>query len=126
MRNFYKNSIKALVSESMSEENIDSTKIERILSIIRKLPYPYNGIILKGYRDRIISEIEKHTFTLTTAHDVSDDFRKKVKSLFPKSIFFEEKVIDTSVLGGFKAQVGSQVVDTTVKEHIRQLESQFI
>jgi hypothetical protein len=126
MKNIYKNSIKSLVSESMSDGVIDSAKITKVLSIIKSLPYPHNGIILKAYAKAITSEIQTLTLTLTTAHRSSDVLLKQIKQLFVQPIYFEEKIVNPNVLGGFRAQLGSQVIDMTVQEQIRQLEGQIL
>ena len=126
MKNRYKNSIKSLFSESMTDGKVDKVKVARIFSIIRNLPYPHNGIILKAYAGRIMTEIEKYTLTVTTAHEMSNNFIQKVKTLFSETIIFEEKEINQDVLGGFRAQLGSQVLDMTVREQIRQLEGSIL
>ncbi|MFV0605921.1 MAG: ATP synthase F1 subunit delta [Niabella sp.] len=70
-----------------------------------------------------------HTATLTTAVPVSDAVKNKIVSRVKKGSGYEHieliEKIDPAIIGGFKLQLGDQLVDASIAYDLKEVAKQF-
>jgi len=81
-------------------------------------------LLAASYRQLVDEQVGRVQATVTSARPLSDEQRSAVEAALRartgKHVVLEAKV-DPSVLGGMRAQVGSVVLDGTVKTHLERL-----
>ena len=87
------------------------SKKEDILSRLRKIKNKHEGIT-----EATIRTSEK--INETTKQDITHLLKKRHDS---KEVVIDE-IVDDSLLGGFKIEVGDEVIDLTIKNKIKKLQ----
>lgn len=127
-----KNLTEAIYESSLGKEGEDLHKIieksaiylknknllgkkEEILKALQKKINKENGIV----NAKVSSEIK---LKIETEKEVSEFIKKKYKA---KEIILEEKV-DPKLLGGIKIEIGDDIIDATLLNKIKQLQTYLI
>ncbi len=119
---------KQLFLASFTDGRIDKEKVGVIgRQIVESKPRNSIGI-LKEFQRLIRLEIEKHHAVIECASKLDDSTKKQLvanlKAKYGKDTTTEFKVVP-ELLGGVRVKIGSDVFDSSVRERLNRLESQF-
>ncbi len=109
--------------ESMNKGKIDTKKVKLFTSQFGKLPLSEAIISLESYAKALSREIDKITLTIESAVAISGDQIKKLELLMSKEFKIQktEKVLNPSLLGGFRFKIGDMVFDNSLKNKITEI-----
>ncbi len=121
---------KQLFQASFTDGRIDKQKVGVIgyaNSLSRSKPCNVLGI-LNEYQRLVRFEIESHHAVIESATKLDDGTKKQLvanlKAKYGKETTTEFKV-SPELLGGVRVKIGSDVFDSSVRERLNRLESQF-
>ena len=119
---------KQLFQASFTDGRIDKDKV-RIIGHQVVASKPRNSIgILKEYQRLVRFEVEKHHAVIESATKLDDSTKKQLvanlRAKYGKETTTEFKV-SPELLGGVRVKIGSDVFDSSVRERLSRLESQF-
>ncbi len=119
---------KQLFMASFTEGRIDKEKVGIIgRQIVESKPRNSLGI-LKEFQRLIRLEIEKHHAVIECATKLDDSTKKQLvanlKAKYGKETTTEFKLVP-ELLGGVRVKIGSDVFDSSVRERLNRLETQF-
>ena len=119
---------KQLFMASFTDGRIDKEKVGVIgRQIVESKPRNSLGI-LKEFQRLIRLEIEKHHAVIECASKLDDATKKQLvanlKAKYGKDTTTEFKVTP-ELLGGVRVKIGSDVFDSSVRERLNRLETQF-
>jgi F-type H+-transporting ATPase subunit delta len=119
---------KQLFQASFTDGRIDGAKVA---TIGRKVAdsKPRNSLgILKEFQRLIRLEVEKHHAVIESAAALDDGTKKQLlanlQSKYGNDLTTEFKV-SPELLGGLRIKIGSDVFDSSVRERLNRLESEF-
>jgi F-type H+-transporting ATPase subunit delta len=119
---------KQLFAASFTDGQLDAKKATAVARQITKSK-PRNSLgILKEYHRLVRLEVEKRHAVIESAVELDKAMSKKVVdslvSKYGKGLSTEFKVTP-ELLGGVRIKIGSDVVDGSVRERLRRLESEI-
>ena len=119
---------KQLFQASFTDGRIDKQKVSVIgKQVVASKPRNSLGI-LKEYQRLIRLEIEKHHAVIESATTLDADTKKQLlanlKAQYGKDLTTEFKV-SAELLGGLRIKIGSDVFDSSVRERLSRLETEF-
>jgi F-type H+-transporting ATPase subunit delta len=119
---------KQLFTASFSEGKLDQ---EKVAIIARKVAdsKPRNAIgILKEYQRRVRLEVAKHHAVVESAVELdqatTSQLIASLKSKYGPDVTTEFKV-SPELLGGLRIKIGSDVIDSSVRDRLNRLESEL-
>ncbi|EDY18061.1 H+transporting two-sector ATPase delta (OSCP) subunit [Chthoniobacter flavus Ellin428] len=120
---------KQLFAASFTEGKLDAKRVAAIAKEVAGSK-PRNALgILKEYRRLVRLESAKHHAIVESAVDLDEAMAKELtaslKAKYGKDLRTEFKV-SPELLGGLRIKVGSDVIDGSVRERLRRLESELI
>lgn len=119
---------KQLFQASFTDGRIDKEKVGIIgRQVVTSKPRNTLGI-LKEYQRLVRLEIERHHAVIESAAKLDDSTKKQLvanlRAKYGKDTTTEFKV-SPELLGGVRVKIGSDVFDSSVRERLNRLESQF-
>ena len=119
---------KQLFAASFTEGRLDPKKVTTIAREVGQSK-PRNALgILKEFHRLVRLEVEEHHAVVESAVELDAPTRKQLvsslKAKYGKGLSTEFNV-SPELLGGLRIKVGSDVVDGSVRERLRRLESEF-
>ena len=118
------------VLNKISEKNKLNELLTKFLSfLISKRRFFYLDKILKSFIETCSIKRGEVKAELTSAKDLSDNEVDSIKEELTKNFSSKIKLNykhDTSLIGGLIVQVGSTMVDTSIKNKLKQIENRMI
>src|SRR6202000_2326680 len=119
---------KQLFTASFTEGRLDNKKVKAIGKHVAQSK-PRNALgILKEFQRLVRLEVEKHHAVIESAVELDEDMTKQLTSnlraQYGKELSTEFRV-SPELLGGLRIKVGSDVIDGSVRERLRRLESEL-
>jgi F-type H+-transporting ATPase subunit delta len=119
---------KQLYQASFTEGRIDKEKVATIgRQIVASKPRNSLGI-LKEYQRLVRLEIERHHAVIESATELDAATKKQLvanlKAKYGKDLTTEYRV-SSELLGGLRIKIGSDVYDSSVRERLNRLETEF-
>lgn len=112
--------VKRLYRESFAKNTLDNSLVEKAISIISKLPYPYSLNILTEYKKQIFAYLASKTLKIESANGLSSNDISSIENLFKErySLMYTQTEINDSLIAGVKITAGDYVFDTSIKNQI--------
>jgi len=119
---------KQLYQASFTDGRIDKEKVGTIgRQVVESKPRNSLGI-LKEYQRLVRMEIERHHALIESATELDPATKKQLvanlKAKYGKDLTTEYRV-SAELLGGLRIKIGSDVFDSSVRERLSRLESEF-
>ncbi len=117
---------KQLFAASFTEGRLDAKKVKIVAQKVGESK-PRNALgILKEYQRLVRLEVDKHHAIIESAVELDEATGKQLvaslRAKYGKGLSTEFKV-SPELLGGLRIQVGSDVVDGSVRERLQRLEA---
>ena len=119
---------KGLFQLSLTDGRLDGKKISAVVKkVIADKPRSFVGI-LKEYQRLVRLEVAKHHAVIESATPLdkkgTDQLLANLQAKYGKDLTTEFKV-SPELLGGLRIKIGSDVFDSSVRERLKRLESEF-
>jgi F-type H+-transporting ATPase subunit delta len=119
---------KQLFTVSFTDGRLDEKKVKAVAGQIVNSK-PRNAIgILKEYQRRVRLEVAKHHAVVESAVEMDQATTKQLiaslRSKYGKDITTEFKV-SPELLGGLRIKIGSDVIDSSVRDRLSRLEAEL-
>ena len=119
---------KQLFTVSFTDGRLDEKKVKAVASQI-VTSKPRNAIgILKEYQRRVRLEVAKHHAVVESAVEMDQATAKQLiaslRSKYGQSVSTEFKV-SPELLGGLRIKIGSDVIDSSVRDRLNRLEAEL-
>ncbi|MDQ6626029.1 MAG: F0F1 ATP synthase subunit delta [Verrucomicrobiota bacterium] len=119
---------KQLLRASYTNGQLDSGRISSLVKLlIDKKPRNYINV-LEAYKRLIRLEVEKHTATIETASELTEEAGAEIAAnLIQKyGVGLDTKfVVNPELLGGMRIRVGNDVWDSSVLNRLQRLQQQL-
>ncbi len=119
---------KQLLRASYTNGQLDSGRISSLVKLlIDKKPRNYINV-LEAYKRLIRLEVEKHTATIETASELTEEAGAEIAAnLIQKyGVGLDTKfVVNPELLGGIRIRVGNDVWDSSVLNRLQRLQQQL-
>jgi len=119
---------KQLFQASFTDGRIDGAKVGAISRKVAESK-PRNSLgILKEFQRLVRLEVEKHHAVIESAGPLDDSTRKELfANLWAKygNDLTTEFKVSPELIGGLRIKIGSDVFDSSVRERLHRLESEF-
>ena len=119
---------KGLLRASFTDGQLDSGRISSLVkSLIEKKPRHYIQV-LEAYKRLLRLEVEKRTATIETATELPPDSGAQIVSNLKRKYggqLTARFVVNKDLLGGMRIRVGSDVWDSSVRNHLHRLQQQL-
>ena len=117
---------KDLLRASFTDGQLDQGRVSSLVrSLIDKKPRNYLAV-LDHYKRLLRLEVEKRTATIESANelapDVARDLVTNLKSRYGSDLT-TRFVVNPDLLGGMRIRVGSDVLDSSVRNRLQRLEA---
>jgi F-type H+-transporting ATPase subunit delta len=114
-----------MVRASFTDGQVDPGKISSLVqSLIEKKPRHYISI-LKNYKRLIRLQLQKRHARIESANELSPEVRSQIINSLQRKYGGDvttEFVINSTLLGGLRIRVGSDVWDSSVRNRLQRLQ----
>nr|YP_009628685.1 ATP synthase CF1 delta subunit [Acrochaetium secundatum]QBX88468.1 ATP synthase CF1 delta subunit [Acrochaetium secundatum] len=118
------NSKKEIIKQLFSGQ-VNDNLLTFLLILVERKRIAYLDSILEKYLDLICALESLVVANITSASSLSDNqqeaLTKKLKSMTGNEQVKLEIVIDSNLIGGFIVQIGSKVIDTSLRGQLREI-----
>ena len=113
------------LTKDAKESELDDA-VKTFLQFVKKNQATKKLPVIMKYFERIGREHEGEVaLSVTSAHPLSEDMMKKIKSAYGDQVTIEEHT-DESLVGGVVIRKGNTIIDSSVRTQLEQLKQSMI
>lgn len=112
-----------LAAQSFTKDRIDTSKVKKILAVLKKMPKGESVTALNLYLKLIKYELDKHRLIIESPFPLA---KKQIDTIIKASggsgkVFETEVVINEKLLGGVRFKLGDEMFEDSLEDRIFQV-----